>query len=204
MLDAMLNMFRDKGGESPGPGTSQLLPSSPSAPPARPIAPATIRPTTANPQQGASASSDKFQVQYDPTLIAKLEEEHQHMLAIYGRIDGAVAAEQWSKIPELLLQFRSALTDHLLKEGVKLYAYLNKALHSEEELAFVFQSFKKEMGGIGKVVFSFFDKYAADKALQNPEQRTAFIAELKAIGPVLVSRIQREEEQLYAIYKNLQ
>ncbi|WP_136418617.1 hemerythrin domain-containing protein [Herbaspirillum sp. ST 5-3] len=198
MLDAMLNLFRDKDGESPRHGTSQLLPSSPAAPPA------TIRPIIANPQQSAPAPSDKFQIQYDPILIAKLEEEHQHMLAIYGRIDGAVAAEQWGRIPELLLQFRSALTDHLLKEGVKLYAYLNKALHSEEELAFVFLSFKKEMGGIGKVVFSFFDKYAAEKALLELEQRAAFIKELKAIGPVLVSRIQREEEQLYAIYKNLE
>ncbi|HJV83061.1 hemerythrin domain-containing protein [Noviherbaspirillum sp.] len=198
MLDAMLNLFREKDGELPRPGTSQLLPSSPSAPPA------TVRPIIANPQQGAPASSDKFQIQYDPTLIARLEEEHQHMLAIYGRVDGAVAAEQWGKIPDLLLQFRSALTDHLLKEGVKLYAYLNKALHSEEELAFVFQSFKKEMGGIGKVVFSFFDKYSAEKALLELEQRAAFVKELRAIGPVLVSRIQREEEQLYAIYKNLQ
>lgn len=203
MLDTMLNMFRPTRGDSSQIGSSQFAPtpisSAPITPPVSQAAPAAVVLPQAAPSQ-----AEKFQVAYDPALIQQLEQEHKAMLEIYGCIDRAIALHNWNEIPPLLTRFRSKLTDHLLKEGVKLYAFLHKTLQAEDELSFLFQSFKKEMGVIGKTVFNFFDKYVADNALASPQQRDAFVAEFKSIGTVLVSRIQREEEQLYTIYTNLQ
>lgn len=198
MFNKMSNFFRLGREGAAQVGMPQLVPASVGA--SRP-APATGAAMHAAPDP--IPQPEKFRIDYDPGLIDRLEDEHKVMLGIYGRIDAAIALERWEDVPGLLMQFRSKLTDHLLKEGVKLYAYLHKSLQHEDDVALVFQSFKKEMGEIGKVVFNFFDRYVADRALATADQRAAFLAQFKSIGNVLVSRIQREEEQLYAIYRNL-
>ncbi|HEY0844276.1 MAG TPA: hemerythrin domain-containing protein [Noviherbaspirillum sp.] len=201
MFNAMLDLLRTPRDDKANASVPQLMPAALAA--VVPAAPVVKAPAAAAPP-AAPQPEAKFRIPYDTALIVTLEQEHKVMLDIYAQIDLAVSQHQWAAVPDLLLQFRSKLTDHLLKEGVKLYAYLHKALQVEDEMTLVFTSFKKEMGVIGKVVFNFFDKYATQNALASAEQRLAFLEEFRSIGAVLVSRIQREEEQLYTIYKSLQ
>ena len=139
-------------------------------------------------------------IRYDPELISQLKHDHEGLLKTFTAILNASAANDWSKVFPLLDAFRKALNGHLLKEGVKLYAYMSTNLSNDPDLALIYRSYKSEMSQIGKVVFSFFDEYKTAATLRDESARKRFVEKLNEIAPVLIDRIQREESQLYPLY----
>lgn len=58
---------------------------------------------------------------------------------------------------------------------------------------------RHEMDGIGKAATTFLSKYA--RLAEEAALQATFLAELDAVGRVLVERIQREESVLYPMYE---
>ena len=164
-------------------------------PPARRVAPLVERAELLQP-----AKSVNHQIQYDEKLIPQLKSDHAALLLMYSSVANKMSAGTWDAVPASLREMRMAMYGHLLTEGVKLYSYMRRSLAEEQNLLEVYRSYKKEMDGIGRIAFDFFDKYQGKDWLASPDSRLSFKAEFDNLGKVLVDRITREENILYPLY----
>lgn len=137
-------------------------------------------------------------IRHDPQLIEGLKEDHRLLLEIFGAIDAARKSGELMTVQSRLDQFRMALQDHLLKENVRLYVYLEHQLANDPTSHEMMHGFRREMDAIGKVVVGFLAKYREIGI--HPELADAFAADLAAIGQALGGRIRREEDTLYPMY----
>ncbi|AYH43052.1 hemerythrin domain-containing protein [Azoarcus sp. DN11] len=138
------------------------------------------------------------QIRHDPALISTLKQDHAALLKIHSAIAAALDAGRFDAVRSRLDEFRSALMDHLLKENVRLYVYLEHFLRQDEVSHRLMREFRHEMDDIGRVVVDFLGKY---KDLgHRPELARTFRQDFTAIGEALVNRIRREEEILYPMY----
>lgn len=138
------------------------------------------------------------QIHHDPRLIEALKEDHRLLLDIFGAIDAARIQGDMLTVQTRLNQFRTVLRDHLLKENVRLYVYLEHILAGDPTSHQAMREFRHEMDGIGRVVAGFFAKFK--EIGLHPEMAGEFGTDLSAIGAALVARIRREEETLYPMY----
>jgi regulator of sigma D len=138
-------------------------------------------------------------IHHDPHLIEHLMSDHQVLLDIFGAITEASKAGDLVEAQKQLEHFRSTIMDHLLKENVRLYIYLEHLLANDEVAHELMHGFRREMDAIGKVVVGFLGKYKAIGA--RPDLAAQFAHDLAAIGEALVARIRREEETLYPMYE---
>jgi len=152
------------------------------------------------PQPGAAPAhtAPGTRISYHPGLVGELKNDHRQLLKVFGEISAAHQAGDLSRTSALLNNFKSALSAHLLKENVRLYIYLERALASDQGSHALVRQFRSEMDGIGKAVLDFLGRYrdiAVDPALAG-----SFGADLAAIGKVLVARVESEEDTLYPLY----
>ncbi|MEO6921794.1 MAG: hemerythrin domain-containing protein [Collimonas sp.] len=161
-------------------------------PPARKAAPiaerAALRPSQSN------------QIEYDEKLIPQLKGDHAALLLMYSTVANKMSADKWDAVPASLREMRMAMYGHLLTEGVKLYSYMRRSLAEDPALHDVYRSYKREMDGIGRVAFDFFDKYQGKEWIVSRDARVTFKDEFENLGKVLVDRITREENILYPLY----
>jgi regulator of sigma D len=161
-------------------------------------APAVVKPVQPQPQTAPVHTAPGTRISYHPELVGELKHDHQHLLVLFGEIGAAYKAGDLNKTSALLNNFRSCLSAHLLKENVRLYIYLERALSSDPSSQAIVHQFRSEMDAIGKAVLDFLARYrdmAVDKSLAG-----SFGADLSAIGNVLVQRIRNEEDTLYPLY----
>ncbi|HKX44658.1 MAG TPA: hemerythrin domain-containing protein [Burkholderiaceae bacterium] len=141
-------------------------------------------------------------IAYRPDLVDELKAEHAALVDVYTAVDMAMKKGQWREVSRLLGVMRGLLTDHLLKERVLLYCYLQNMLPPGDTKAqTLFHGFKVEMGSIGKAAFKFVDAHASPEVFADEKVRAAFFEQYAVIGKVLVERIHREETQLYPMYR---
>ncbi|MDD5296364.1 MAG: hemerythrin domain-containing protein [Rhodocyclaceae bacterium] len=146
----------------------------------------------------ADASAPGTRIHYDPSFIAALQEDHHILLEIFSGIEDARETGELLTVQTRLNQFRMVLMDHLLKENVRLYIYLEHMLANDPVSHELIHQFRHEMDTIGKVVVAFLGKYREIGI--HPELAADFSRDLAAIGQALVARIRREEETLYPMY----
>lgn len=137
-------------------------------------------------------------ISHDAGLIASLKADHQHLLAGFQSITAASLAGNLASVQQQLGQFQTLLMDHLLKENVRLYVYLEHVLKDDRVSHEMMHGFRHEMDAIGRVVVDFLGKYR--EIASHPELAAAFANDLKGIGEALVARIKREEDILYPMY----
>lgn len=135
---------------------------------------------------------------FDPNLIARFKDDHALLLEIYKSIADARAAGNLQLVQERLNQFRIVLQEHLLKENVRLYVYLEHQAKNDPLRHETIHGFRREMDGIGRVVVAFLTKYKDIGTM--PALEAEFETDLAAIGSALTSRIAREEGTLYPMY----
>ncbi len=138
-------------------------------------------------------------INHDPHLIEHLQDDHRRMLDLFGSIIEASRSGKLADAQELLERFRSAIMDHLLKENVRLYIYLEHVLVDDPVAHELMHGFRREMDAIGRVVVDFLGKYKS--IASRPDLAAAFAADLAGIGGALAARIHREEETLYPMYE---
>lgn len=137
-------------------------------------------------------------IRYDAALIHRLKDDHRAFLRTYGGIKTAAEGGDWVTVEKTMLQFRSALTDHLMTESIKLYVYLQLTLAGDRERLALMRRFSSEMVGIGKVVLDFID--GNRDVSVNKEKQERFLEAWGHIGKTLGDRIAREEQTLYPMY----
>lgn len=165
-----------------------------SAAPAR--APATVN-TPPTPEAKTGQAPGTY-ISHDADLILSLKEDHQKLLKTFQSISAASLASELGKVQSLLGQFQTLIQDHLLKENVRLYVYLEHLLANDPVSHQMMHGFRHEMDGIGRVVVGFLEKYKSIG--QHPELAESFSTDLRGIGEALVARIKREEDLLYPMY----
>ena len=141
------------------------------------------------------ASAPGTHIHHDPVLIVSLKEDHRRLLTSFRSITAASVAGELVAVQDHLSQFQTMIMDHLLKENVRLYVYLEHLLQNDPVSHEMMHGFRHEMDGIGRVVVGFLTKYKA--IASQPELAAAFSTDLKGIGQPLLPRTNREEDILY-------
>ncbi len=148
--------------------------------------------------KGKAVNAPGTHIHHDADLIGSLMEDHQKLLKTFQAIGAASFAGELTKVQSLLAQFQTMIMDHLLKENVRLYVYLEHLLANDSVSHQMMHGFRHEMDGIGRVVVGFLEKYKTIG--QHPELAESFSTDLRGIGEALVARIKREEDILYPMY----
>lgn len=137
-------------------------------------------------------------IRHDPRLLEALREDHRLLLDIYKAIDKARRDGELLTVQTRLDQFRMALQDHLLKENVRLYVYIERRLQGDPDSRKLIREFRQEMEQIGRALMEFLGKYRQIGI--HPELASEFDVDYLAIGKALTTRIRREEDLLYPMY----
>lgn len=155
-------------------------------------------PTPLAPVEPQHASAPGTHIGYNPDLVPHLHADHVMLGEIFIAIDNAFKAGDLATTVRHMNHFRVAIQAHLLTENVRLYIYLEHALAHDAASHALIHEFRHEMDGIGKAVLAFLSKYR--ELDTQPNLAVSFGSDLKAIGKVLVERIEREEATLYPLY----
>jgi|GEM_PF-1778488 len=136
---------------------------------------------------------------HDPNLIKRLTDEHIVLLNAYNVILKAVEAENFSLVALKLYEFGETLRAHLLAEHVELYIYLEYVLAQDSQEFNTMHQLRVEMDKISADVMGFLNRYQSNPVCQKTADQ--FKVQFLEVGQVLSSRIKREEEHLYKLYR---
>lgn len=145
------------------------------------------------------ATAPGTSIRYDGHLISKFKGDHQQLLKTYSDIAEAYGRGDFAAVQRLLQSFNDALRAHLLDENLRFYIYMQHVMNGDPENEQIIRDFRSEMSEIGKTVYEFLSTYSKEPLAG--ERITRFKAELDAIGPVLIRRIEAEEHHLYPLYQ---
>jgi len=174
-------------GASAGITPTPALPQRPVPPPERPAEP---------------AAREARGIGYDPDLIGQYHEDHRRLLGLFGQVTAAAQAGQWAGVDAALQRFRSALTDHLLSESIRLYTYLKQQVAGDADSMALLAEITSPPDPPGRVVTGFLDEQM--DLVASPARQSAFLPAWADIGRTLSDRITREEKTLYPMYRDSQ
>ena len=117
---------------------------------------------------------------------------------MYGQLGQDVRNGHYQRIPNALLAFQTRLEAHLLLENVRFYAYLEHALADDSTHMTVMRDFRHDMGGLAHGVVEFARRYQQTHV--HDGNAGEFMRGYDEVGKLLVTRIEREEGNLYPLY----
>lgn len=135
---------------------------------------------------------------YSAHLIPGLKVDHAELLKLYAELERMAIEGRYASIPASLGTFKSKLDVHLLNENLHFYCYVEERALAEPDRELI-RGFRAEMNGIARNVLNFVKVYR--QAGVHPANGQTFLGELRQIGGLLVKRIEREEKELYALYR---
>ncbi|MGH8506370.1 MAG: hemerythrin domain-containing protein [Stenotrophobium sp.] len=154
--------------------------------------------TSAGARTSLKAIKAQSRINYSPTLIGALEQDHADLLRLYGEVDQLLRKGAFEPIAAALTAFKTRLDVHLLNENLRFYCYLEERLSGSPLDLETMKEFRHEMNSIARGVSSFVRKYQmAGVSLANHRN---FTQEFHQIGALLTQRIEREESGLYTLY----
>ena len=136
---------------------------------------------------------------FDARLVPQLTQDHRELVHAFEQIGMLPERDRWDLLPAQLLAFKSQLEAHLLAENVRFYNYVEYTLRDDEENFGLIRDFRREMNTIARGVIDFVKKY--QHPLVTSVERSAFLADYRNVGGLLVQRIEREEGSLYPLYQ---
>lgn len=145
-----------------------------------------------------SGSAAPARCSYDADLVQQLKDDHEDLLHLYRRIDKAHQYRSFDICRAGLLQMRKRLTEHVVTENTRFYAWIKGDLASSYPGAVgLARAYQHEMHDLVRAMTGFLDTYCVDaQAVMRPQ----FGSELKAFGAALSQRISREEQSLFPLY----
>lgn len=152
---------------------------------------------------GADGPADRAsrKIAYDPNLIASLEQDHETLVRVFGKVwKEGYENEDYDVLANHLNEFKALFQSHLLKENIKFYAYLEQSMHADSHSVGVVREFRRDMNEIANAVISFCKKYSRPEFTRLASD--SFRKEYQAIGQALVRRVQLEERDLYSLYSS--
>jgi regulator of sigma D len=142
---------------------------------------------------------DKARFGYSAELIDGLKDDHADLVRRYGEIEQLALKGTYGAIPMALAGFKNKLDVHLLHENLQFYCYLEQRLARRADSLALIKEFRGEMNAIARAVVNFVKKYRAEGVSAANSQ--AFLAELREMGALLAQRVEREEKDLYTLYR---
>lgn len=137
-------------------------------------------------------------IAYDANLVDDLKNDHQALVAMFGSIGDAAKAGDDATLSRLLVDFKTYLESHLLKENVRFYVYLEQSMADDPDNMLLIKDFRREMNHIARGVVEFVKTYQNQR--MDTALRAQFLEDYEKVGQLLGMRIQREEGQLYTLY----
>lgn len=148
---------------------------------------------------GSSTDTAGERIRFSAQLIPGLSRDHQDLLALYDEIERMAVDNRCASITAALVGFKSRFDLHVLSENLHFYGYLEQRLDRQAELLATVKRLRAEMNDIARSVTKFVRKY--DEAGVRPATVKAFLEELRVVGALLRQRIEREEQDLYPLYR---
>lgn len=157
------------------------------------------QPKPAPPPKHTNTPPTKKGIQFDPTLVDNLKNDHSHLVALFGQMwELGYQANNPHKLAELVTQFKRDFQAHLLKENVKFYVYLEQNLTDGKSSMQLVKDFRNEMNDIAQAVIKFCKRYS--KPIEISLLQKHFPQEYQQVGEVLTHRVSLEENELYPLY----
>ena len=138
-------------------------------------------------------------ISFDASLIERLKNDHEDLVALYQKIGGLLESGKYGDIRSELVNFKTRFEAHILTENVRFYVYLEQQLQDTHNIELM-RDFRREMNTIARGVVEFVKKYqftAFDAGL-----REQFAQDYRTVGGLLAQRIEREESNLYPLYQH--
>jgi hypothetical protein len=136
---------------------------------------------------------------YDPRLIDNLQKDHRDLVNLFGLIGECAQRNDYTRVPQLLVDFKTGFEAHLIAENVRFYNYVENSLEGDQENYALIRSFRREMNQIARGVVDFVKKYQLTQF--STDVRKSFLDDYQAVGALLTQRIEREERNLYPLYQ---
>ena len=145
-------------------------------------------------------SRDRSRYHHSSRLIPSLEGDHAELLRLHAEIERLATAGLFAALPTALAAFRSKFDLHVLNENLHLYGYVEERIAGRPDDRDLVHGFRTEMNAIARAVVNFIKKYRSlgVHAGNAPD----FLVELRQIGLLLIKRFEREEKELYGLYKS--
>jgi hypothetical protein len=136
---------------------------------------------------------------YAPRLVASLQRDHDELLRQHAEIERLATERRFAELPAALAGFRSSFDLHVLDENRRFYGYVEGRVAGRPDDAALVRGFRTEMNSIARAVANFIKTYRSlgVDAATLPE----FLVELRQVGLLLIKRIEREEKELYTLYR---
>ncbi len=144
-------------------------------------------------------SRDHARYNYSPGLLPRLESEHGELLRLHGELERMAADGRFTAIPAALAAFKSKFDLHILNENLHFYGYVEEKSVKEPEDRDLIRSFRGEMNAISRGVVNFIKKYRSIGV--HAVSAREFLVELRQVGILLIKRMEREERDLYGLYR---
>ena len=144
-------------------------------------------------------SRDHSRFNFSPGLVPGLKGEHGELIKLHAELARLATDGRYTAIPASLAAFRSKFDLHILHENLHLYGYVEEKATGRPEDQDMIRGFRSEMNAIARAVVNFVKKYRSEGV----DARTApeFLVEARQIGALLLKRIEREEKELYVLYR---
>ncbi len=142
---------------------------------------------------------DHSRYHYSPKLIASLQGDHGELLKLHHEIERLAADGRYAALPAALAAFRSKFDLHVLSENLNFYGYVEEKSAGRPEDQDLVRGFRSEMNAIARAVVNFIKKYRSTGV--HAGTVNDFRVELRQIGLLLMKRIEREEKELYLLYR---
>jgi hypothetical protein len=149
-------------------------------------------------EEQPKSAQEHSRFNYSAHLLPGLKGDHAELLKLYAELERMALEGRFASIPASLGTFKSKLDVHLLNENLHFYCYVEERSLGERDKELI-RGFRAEMNGIARSVLNFVKVYR--QAGVHPANGQTFLTELRQIGEMLVRRIEREERELYALYR---
>lgn len=141
----------------------------------------------------------KSGVAYDEFLISTLEKEHELLIENFGKvIKHGFIARDFKFLCKQLDEFKVLFQNHVLKENVKFFCYLEQSQKNKRKRLKSIRKFRKEVNCCTNDVMNFCKKY--EQPLETLFLEESFRNEYQNIAQKLFHRVQLVENEMYSLY----
>jgi hypothetical protein len=145
------------------------------------------------------ALRDHSRFNFSPSLVPSLKGDHSELVKQHGELARLASEGRYTAIPAALAAFKSKFDLHILNENLHFYCYVEEKTTGRPDDADMIRGFRSEMNSIARAVVNFVKKYRSEGV--GPQTAAEFLVELRQIGALLLKRIEREEKELYVLYR---
>ena len=145
------------------------------------------------------ALQDHSRFNFSPSLVSGLKGDHGELIKQHGELTRLAAEGRYTALPAALAAFKSKFDLHVLNENLHFYGYVEEKTSARPDDQDMIRGFRSEMNAIARAIVNFTKKYRSEGV--DAQTAPEFLVELRQIGALPLKRIEREERELYVLYR---